>query len=90
MVIPRDSDLDGSRGIRSLSAGGSVAAGMGLVTAEWASSPPADRRIFVARRDEAPRNDNEPATGSYIFAMIASPNSLHFTSFAPSIWRAKS
>jgi hypothetical protein len=26
----------------------------------------------------------------YMCAMTASPNSLHFTSFAPSIWRAKS
>jgi hypothetical protein len=43
-----------------------------------------------------PRADALGARGAgtpretHIFAMIASPNSLHFTSFAPSICRAKS
>jgi hypothetical protein len=32
----------------------------------------------------------EALRGDYIFVMTASPNSLHFTSFAPSMRRAKS
>src|ERR1051326_663589 len=47
----------------------------------------------VATRNGVPIGTLVPSSymiDSYIFAITASPNSLHFTSFAPSIWRAKS